>query len=195
VPSRNPSLEYGDLTSNGEAAAADPLGERCPSCGEAPGLHAFRCPESLPPRCYWGIGDARGLFGGATVTVIPFNQAAFATAFDGDLVADRLRFHPRSSDLVNADPRHLLATQPGVQRPAVEHYLGTKYEMWGLPFAEPGNPGNKYPVLYQYVHPMSGASEAMILSGHHRSTAALLRGRLLLARQITGPVWLRGGRR
>ncbi len=167
----------------------------CPICGQKLPLHGFRCPESLPPRCFWATGDADQLFNGAPVTVIPFTQAAFAKAYDADLVAGRLRLHPHAAGLARVDPRHLLATQPGIQRPAVDHYLGRRYQRWGLPYAEPHHPGNKYPVLYRYVHPTAGSEEVMILAGHHRATAALLQGHLLIARQITGPVWLKSGRR
>ena len=167
----------------------------CPECGELLPLHRFRCPESLPPLSLWNTQHPEILFGSASETVVPFGQAPFAKAFDRDLVASHLAIHPPAVELERLDPRELLATQPGVQRPAVEHYLGPFYRELGVPFAEPHSPGNKYPVVYRYVRPLDGRREVMILAGHHRSTAALLQGRRVLARVVEGPVRLKGSAR
>jgi hypothetical protein len=97
---------------------------------------------------------------------------------------------PRGGDvhLHLKDPRQLLATQSGLQRPALEHYLGSVYRQIGRPYAEPHSPGNKYPVVYRYPRPTDGRLEAVILAGHHRSAAALLQGRTVLVRVVDGQV-------
>ena len=163
--------------------------ERCEECGEALPYHQFRCPESVWPRSLWNKQSAAVLFKTAFETVIPFPYSAYAKLYKKDLVTSRLACHPSARELERIDPRLLLATQPGLQRPAIEYYLGDKYRTLGRPFAEPHNPGNKYPVIYRYRRPHDGETQMMILAGHHRSTAALLQGRPVFARVIEGRVW------
>lgn len=83
------------------------------------------------------------------------------------------------------DPRKLSSTQPSVTRGGVEHYMGDEYKRTGETFADQSNPGNKFPVVYvRQTEP----PEALLLSGHHRATAALLRGEQLDA-IVTGGDW------
>jgi hypothetical protein len=166
----------------------------CVECGEPPPYHGFCCPESLPPRSLWNRRDPDLLFGSAATAVIPFRQSGFAKSFDRELVTGRLGTHPEAAELERLDPRELLATQSGLQRPALEHYLGIAYRQIGRPYAEPHSPGNKYPLVYRYEVPSDGRLEAMILAGHHRSAAALLQGHAVLVRVVDGPVRANGAR-
>ena len=85
--------------------------------------------------------------------------------------------HPRTVDI---DPRILSAGQPHVTRAGVEHYMSGKFEETGETFADQHNVGNQFP----FVVTKRGGTEHLIISGHHRATAALLQGRKLTARWI-----------
>jgi len=81
----------------------------------------------------------------------------------------------------DVDPRKLSATQPSVILPGVQHYMAGRYEVTGETY-EPGlSIGNKTPIIY-----VRDGSEAMILAGHHRSTAALLHGETVRAIVVRG---------
>lgn len=109
--------------------------------------------------------------------------------YDPELV--RQAISRPANDLVDVDPRHLRATQPMVTRGGVGYYLGDEYNQTGRTFAEQGNPGNAFPVVYSRHNEFRQADwqpeyEHLLLSGHHRGTAALLQGKQFKARQITG---------
>jgi len=84
--------------------------------------------------------------------------------------------------LVEVDPRLLRATQGGLDREGVVHYLGTVFHERGITYADHHDPGNADPVVL--VRERDGAH--LLLAGHHRATAALLRGVPLLARVVGG---------
>lgn len=85
--------------------------------------------------------------------------------------------------LHEVDPRTLLATQGGLDRAGVLHYLGSAFADIGLTYADHDSVGNADPVVY--LRARDGAR--LILAGHHRASAALLRGRPLLARLVVEP--------
>lgn len=88
------------------------------------------------------------------------------------------------ADLVQVDPRLLQSTQPGVTRAGVAHYLNDRqWESGGATYADQGNAGNAYPTVYR----RSRDNAHLLLGGHHRATAALMRGETLPARVIEGP--------
>jgi len=82
--------------------------------------------------------------------------------------------------LVEVDPRVLRATQGGLDRDGVVHDLGTVFHEQGTTYADHHDPD---PVVL--VRDRDGAH--LLLAGHHRATAALLRGVPLLARVVGGP--------
>lgn len=113
--------------------------------------------------------------GAAETTVVPFPAASRLKGeqlYDRQVVIDRLAQPVRLS---NFDPRTLHATQSGITKPGVNYYMGTKYQSEGLTYADRDAPGNRYPIIYR--NPRS--NQLMLLSGHHRATAALLTGRQL----------------
>lgn len=98
--------------------------------------------------------------------------------YDQDLVRQALE---GPQELTDVDPRHLHSTQPSITKGGVEYYMGDEYEQTGATFADQGNAGNRFPVVYE----REGVN--MLLSGHHRASAALLKGRPLAARKVVGP--------
>ena len=97
-----------------------------------------------------------------------------------DAVAKGLSEPPH---LQEVDPRELMATQGSVTREGVAHYLGPQFQQHGTLYADVHNQGNQHPTVYQRER--DGGQ--MILSGHHRATAALMNGKQLQARVISGP--------
>lgn len=100
--------------------------------------------------------------------------------YDQAAVTAELNREPRTVDF---DPRVLSAGQPHVTRAGVEHYMGGKFEQTGETFADQHNVGNQFP----FVVSKRGGTEHLIISGHHRATAALLQGRKLTTRWIEQP--------
>jgi hypothetical protein len=88
------------------------------------------------------------------------------------------------------DPRELKSTQTWVTHEGVSHYMGSEYERTGRTFSDAHDPGNARPVIYSRPrNPENPAStqEHVILSGHHRATAALLKGEQLEHVSVKGP--------
>jgi hypothetical protein len=140
-------------------------------------------------RC-WGAHDLDTMFGGSPTTPAPFRSAGGRRdikSYDDDLVREHIQREPEKHELVDFDPRKLKSTQPSVTRSGVEYYLGDKYHETGETFADQTNPGNKHPVVYSRPKMVGGGREHLLLSGHHRASAALLRGETLKVRHIVGP--------
>lgn len=75
----------------------------------------------------------------------------------------------------------MFASQPWVLRHHVEYYLSSVWETTGRTSADMHQVGNRYPLVY-----LDAAGGRTILAGHHRSAAALLEGRPVLARIALG---------
>lgn len=122
------------------------------------------------------------MFPGAPTTTPPWPQAGRrkdVKDYDEGIVHAMLAKPP---ELSHVDPRTLSATQPAITRAGVRYYLGRQFNDTGKTFADQGNVGNIHPVVY---HREGGTS--MLLSGHHRAAAALLRGEPLVVREVRGP--------
>jgi hypothetical protein len=158
----------------------------CPTCGADAPYHNFGCEETMAPRKYYGAQHIEALFGNASETVSPFKVTGASKGYDKSRVHEALSRDPTADEMKHFDPRELEGSQPGIQRGALEHYMGDEYHHTGRTYADQHNPGNKHPVVYSYPHPVDGTEHHVLLSGHHRATAALLRGEPLLAREIKG---------
>lgn len=151
---------------------------------------------SLIDHAIEGSGAAHHLFGrndieamfpeGRPISAVPWERNSRRKDrqdYDKGLVhAELSRPVGGASGLVDIDPRTLRATQPSVTRAGVEHYLGGQWEKTGETFADHSNVGNRYPFVYARED-----GQNLLLSGHHRASAALLQGRPLRARRIEGP--------
>lgn len=100
-------------------------------------------------------------------------------AYDRDRVRTALSQPP---DLREVDPRFLHSTQPRVTRSGLSYYMSDEYDLTGRTHADQNVTSNQYPLVYQ-----KDTGHNLILAGHHRSTAALLRGRPLRTRIVEGP--------
>jgi hypothetical protein len=138
----------------------------------------------------WGANDPDALFTGHPVTIPPFPRAGRRKDrydYDREVVRREL-LRVREPELQELDPRTLWRTQPGLQRAAVVFYFGSQYRLTGEPYADKVNIGNRYPLIYK-----RDDGTDMILSGHHRATAALLKAEFLRARVVEGPWPQRSG--
>jgi hypothetical protein len=132
----------------------------------------------------WGANDPDAIFDGHPVRMPPFPRAGRRKDrydYDRELVRRELS-KVGEPQLEELDPRTLSRTQPGLQRAALKFYFGDEYRLTGEPYADKTNIGNRYPLIYK-----RDDGTNMILSGHHRATAALLKGKLLRARVVEGP--------
>lgn len=133
----------------------------------------------------------QGLQGVGPTAGMPFERArgsaAIGRAYDLDIARDAIR----DSDypITEVDPRTLSSTQPSVTRDGVRHYMSDEYRETGETYADQNHKagahtaGNKVPLIYH----TDDDRENVILSGHHRATAAMLGGQMLKAKVVTGP--------
>jgi hypothetical protein len=135
-------------------------------------------------RAIFGSKDIERVFPGQIPKAgVPFpagRRSKIEPKYDQDAVTAELNRPAPASRLVDIDPRILSAGQPHVTRAGVEHYMGDKFEQTGETFADQHNVGNQFP----FVVTKRGGTEHLIISGHHRATAALLQGRKLRTRWI-----------
>jgi hypothetical protein len=116
----------------------------------------------------------------AQTAPVPWDRAARSKespVYDAELVSRTVQ-KARNEDIQEFDPRMLTANQPAVTSSGVRHYLNNES---GL-YADKGDAGNQIPFVY--VKKETG--QGIILAGHHRAAAALLRGKPLRARGVIG---------
>lgn len=125
----------------------------------------------------YGKVSSDQFFGGGETHVAPFPSVGGLKnrqPYDRDVVRSALRENPPS--LVDIDPRTLKATQSHVTKGGVQFYEGDTYNKTGETYADSHLESNRYPVVYSRENHLTGNTDHMILAGHHRATAALLRG-------------------
>lgn len=139
-------------------------------------------PVGPPPRVLdlWERGGIDAAFAGLAKVAVPWAtvpRSKRSVPADQEALERLLSARPVLSGI---DPRQLLASQTWVVRHHVEYYLSGAWERTGTTAADRDRAGNRYPV----VMPVGGQEALRIMSGHHRSLAALLRGQHLLARVV-----------
>ena len=119
----------------------------------------------------------------APATPLPMAHYNKRRGYDRGAVREALSRPVDQQELVDVDPRELSGSQSGVTRSGVKYYMGDHYSKTGKTYADEYNPGNAHPVVYD----RNDGSERILLSGHHRAVAALLKGTPLPARRVQGP--------
>ncbi len=125
---------------------------------------------------------------GGDVRAVPFPRAfrtRHARLYDPASVS---RVLCRPPVLEEVDPTRLWANQPLITRPGVAYYLSDEYARTGRTYADFDQRANRYPLVHRRTHPRTGEDQLVILSGHHRSTAALIEDRPVLARIVDDSV-------
>lgn len=142
-------------------------------------LPGIRDSFSRAHRAY-GSNDLDSVFTGHATTPAPWPRAGRTKTqplFDQGKVTEALRQPPQLEDV---DPRHLHATQGSVIRHHASFYFDQPdYRTSGTTSADQNNVGNQYPTVYR-----DRSGRNLLLSGHHRATVDLVKGRPLRARVI-----------
>jgi|SRR5580765_4617294 len=121
----------------------------------------------------YGAGDVDTLFKGATKVITPWPTASRSKlhiGYDQSRVEEALS-NPSKRNVREMDPRDLHASQPWVTRAGTSYYMGDDYRTTGKTFADMHSAVNRQPLVYT-----DARGQNRLLSGHHRATAALLRG-------------------
>jgi hypothetical protein len=123
--------------------------------------------------------------GTSPVVAAPWPRAARSKKlkdYDENIVGRAIR----GGKTEQIDPQILSATQPSVTAPGVRHYIesgpgGPLYANADKRplYADADKSANQNPVVY--IRTSGGKTEHILLSGHHRATAALLKGEKLTA--------------
>lgn len=140
-------------------------------------------PEVNPglDRLYGNISSDQ-FFGEGEIHLAPFPSAGGLKGrapYQRDVVQSAMRQNP--PELVEVDPRTLHATQSHVTKGGVQYYEGPDYDTTGATYADSHSESNRFPIVYTRDNDVSGRTENLILSGHHRATKALLNGEPLRA--------------
>ena len=120
----------------------------------------------------WGCRELDAVFHGSDRVMLPWHRRT-----RGPLVPQLPPIRPGRPRLEPVDPRVLWATQPWVVRHHAAHYLSGVWERTGITSADMESAANRYPTIS--VDP---DGRHIIRTGHHRSLAALIAGRPVLAR-------------
>jgi hypothetical protein len=118
-------------------------------------------------------------FGSHAHIVVPWprpGRPKHTSLYDRDVVGRFVAGQPR---LVEVDPAELFATQTWVVRSHVGYYLTGEWERTGRTSADMHQRANRYPLIYA-----DERGRLIILAGHHRSMAARIEGRPVLARLV-----------
>lgn len=127
----------------------------------------------------WGCGSVAAVFGDSELRVAPWSTASRtrkAPLYEQHELTALLDGPPR---LTRLDPRVLLATQTWVLATHVGYYLTGQWERSGTTSADRDRFHNRYPLVHVDVN-----GRHILLAGHHRSMAALIEGRPVLARML-----------
>jgi hypothetical protein len=151
--------------------------------------HFLKTSTVMTENRHWGAGldslfphDEDGPKSSAMTPWAAAGQSKERKSYDEDLVARSIT-HPHEFPVEDVDPRDLRATQPKVIRAGVQHYMNNQSgKTYGEDNGGDRRLGNDMPRIY---HREDG--QKIILSGHHRAAAALLKGEPLRAIVIRGP--------
>lgn len=155
--------------------------------GNKASVPSTRCPPRLEadvdqhrPETLWGCDDLGTVFGPtAEKTTCPWPRARRGR---GALFSAHECTNERLIGLAvldEVDPRIVHATQPYVLRHHAAYYLSGQWELSGITSADRAQPTNRFPLVAD-----DGRGGLVLLSGHHRALAALVRGRKLLCRRL-----------
>lgn len=130
----------------------------------------------------YGSGDTSALFKGAPQVSAPWPKAGSTKANPKGYDADRVQraMADPAQHMRQMDPRDLHSTQPWVTQGGASYYMTDEYRQTGRTFADMDKAGNRTPIVYTDTQ-----GRNKILSGHHRATAALLRGEQFHALNVT----------
>jgi hypothetical protein len=131
-----------------------------------------------PMSVFWGCGDLDGFFKGAPKVIVPWPSAGRFKTEPRIPVDEVRRLLAGPARLHEVDPRALFATQTWVLRGHAAYYLTGEWEVSGRTSADMHSFANRYPTFVER------RGQLLIATGHHRSLAAMIVGRPVLARVV-----------
>ena len=134
--------------------------------------------QSNPPGSLRTMSGLDDYFKGAPKTVAPWPRAGKRKGEHYLSEAAASRLLSASPRLREFDPASLHATQPWVLASHTRYYLTGEWELTGRTSADMDQRLNRYPLI------LDRNGKLIILTGHHRSLAALIEGRAVLARLV-----------
>jgi hypothetical protein len=123
----------------------------------------------------FGCRDLDAIFRGAPKTLLPWPRLPRSKHGPSAPSAAHVLSEPPA--LAEVDPRELWATQPWVIRHHAAYYLTGEWERTGRTSADQHAIANRYPLVLA-----DPRGRLTILTGHHRSLAALIEGRPVTVR-------------
>ena len=127
---------------------------------------------------FWACGDLDGFFKGAPKVIVPWPSAGRRKDERRVPEAEVARLIAGPARLHEVDPRVLFATQPWVLRTHADYYLTGEWEINGQTSADMHSSANRFPTFVER------RGQLIIATGHHRSLAAIIQGRPVLARVV-----------
>ena len=127
---------------------------------------------------WWGCGHLDACFNASVKTVVPWPSAGRRKGEPRTPVASIEHLLMAAPRLHEVDPRTLYASQPWVLRTHAGYYLTGEWELTGRTSADMHSSANRYPTFAER------RGQLVIVTGHHRSLAALIQGRPVLARIV-----------
>lgn len=121
------------------------------------------------PELFWGKPEYYHYRGGCTLPLPCYGSPK--GQYDPDIVMAQTTGR---KNIERVDPRTLTGTQIGVTKQGMNHYLSAEYEKSGITFADHQMESNEIPLVY-----FRSDGVRLILTGHHRSVAALVKGKML----------------
>lgn len=127
---------------------------------------------------WWACGDLDVYFKGAAKAIVPWPSAGRRKGEPRTPAASIEHLLAAPARLHEVDPRTLSASQPWVLRTHTSYYLTGEWELTGRTSADMHSSANRYPTFAER------SGQLVIVTGHHRSLAALIQGRPVLARIV-----------
>jgi hypothetical protein len=126
----------------------------------------------------WACGELDACFKGAPKIIVPWPSAGRRKSEPRVPVASIEHILTGPPRLYEVDPRILFASQPWVLRTHAAYYLTREWELTGRTSADMHSAANRFPTFAER------RGQLLIVTGHHRSLAALIEGRPVLARVV-----------
>ena len=126
----------------------------------------------------WACGEVDVCFKGAPRIIVPWPSAGRRKGEPRVPVAGIEHLLTCPPRLHEVDPRILFASQPWVLRTHAAYYLTGEWELTGRTSADMHSSANRFPTFAER------RGQLVIVTGHHRSMAALIEGRPVLARVV-----------
>lgn len=132
----------------------------------------------------YGKGKWRAMFGDGPTAGTPWPHGGMNPKLSEKIKPEVAKVvSDPGKHVAQVDPRELHSNQGSLTRDGVAYYLHSpEYNRTGRTYADQDQAGNQHPVVLRRTN-----GRHVILSGHHRAAAALLKGQPLTAAVVHEP--------